>query len=93
MPRRKKKTRDKRQVMLKFRVRPTHPMTKAAAWKLLKKAIDTGICSDEIEIMAMDWESGEGRHISAGAIDPDDLAEMRVFFNMIRKADIRAENC
>jgi hypothetical protein len=79
--------------MLKFRVRPLHAMTRSHAYKQLKRAIDTGICPDDIEIMAMDWASGSGRRISEGQIDPDDLEQMRVFFNMIRKSDIRAENC
>ena len=96
MPRKdekRRKPRTKRQVMLKFRVRPTHGMTRSAAFKFLKKAIDTGICPPDIEIMAMDWASGEGKRISEGVIDPGDLEEMRQFFNMIRKSDIRAENC
>jgi hypothetical protein len=79
--------------MLKFRVVALHPMPKSRAYKLLKRSVDTGIVQEGIEIMAMDWESGEGRRWGSGEIDPNDLEEMRIFFNMIRKSDIRAAKC
>lgn len=85
--------RTRQRVMLKFRVVTTRPMTKSRAYKKLKRSIDTGILQDGIEIMAMDWKSGSGNRWSRGAIPPEDLEEMRVFFNMIRHSDTRAEKC
>jgi len=79
--------------MLKFRVIAAFPMPKSRVFKLLKRSIDTGILQEGIEIMAMDWASGSGRRWSEGEIPPNDLEEMRVFFNMIRHSDIRAEKC
>lgn len=79
--------------MLKFRVIVKYPMPKSRAFKKLKRSIDTGILQEGIEIMSMDWSSGSGRKWSEGSIDPEDLEEMRQFFNMIRHSDIRAEKC
>ncbi len=79
--------RKRQQLMLKFRLRLTHPMPKSEAYKKLRRALRTGMVPEGIEIMAMDWESGGGKSWSEGAIPPEDLHSMQGFFRVFMAAD------
>lgn len=80
-----------RNLMMKFRLSITRRMSKGEAIKKLKRAIRSGMVPEGIEIHWIDWESGKEGHVSEGSIDGARLNEMRILYNALAVADMRAE--
>lgn len=78
-------------LMMKFRLTITRRMSKGDAIRKLKRAIRSGMVPEGIEIHWIDWESGSEGHVSEGTIPGERLDEMRVFYNALAVADMRAE--
>ncbi len=84
-------TKQPRNLMMKFRLSITRRMPKGEAIRKLKRAIRSGMVPEGIEIHWIDWASGAEGHVSEGTIDGSTLVEMRIFYNALAVADMRAE--
>lgn len=83
--------RDRRTLMMKFRLTVTHRMPKSEALRLLRQAVRTGYVPEGIVIHYMDWAKGTEGRLNEGQIDGSMWHELQNFYHALMTADIRAE--
>jgi hypothetical protein len=83
-----------RSTQLKIRATPLERMPKSMFFRLIKRACDSGIVPNNIEISTLNWAHGTGRKYGAGAtLSADDAELLRQCYGVLSNADeIRVES-